>query len=58
MARVSDLLSEVFHFYNATFAFHFIGHPGLGAFVRVPIAMWAGGEEQVVNGTSVLHMMY
>lgn len=36
------------------FAFHFIGHPGLGAFVRAPIAVWAGGEEEVVNGTSVL----
>lgn len=54
MARESDLLFGVFNCHNPAFAFHFIGHPGLGAFVRAPIAVWAGGEEEVVNGTSVL----
>lgn len=46
VARVSDLLFEVFNFHDATFAFHFTGHPGLGAFVRAPDAIegWRGGR--------------
>lgn len=49
MARVSDLLSEVLNSSTPTtftFLFHFIGHPSLGAFIRVPYCTvgWRGGR--------------
>lgn len=53
MARESNLLFEVFHFHDTTFAFVFMGVLDVAHLLGRPIALWDWEEEDVTNGTSV-----